>query len=99
MKADADLIEEAVLVFAETGPIGRDTAIDAIREEVVTSLRLGLGPELNLLSWGPDHARTVSTQLRQEAGRAVNRTPGPAPLEAEHKGVETHGDCTWLRGT
>ena len=28
------VIEEAVLVFAETGPIGRDTAIDAIREEV-----------------------------------------------------------------
>ncbi|MGE0666539.1 MAG: hypothetical protein AB7O49_08280 [Sphingomonadales bacterium] len=28
------LIEEAVLVFGETGPIGRDTAIDAIRKEV-----------------------------------------------------------------
>ncbi len=34
--------------------------LDSIREEVVTSLRLGLGPEANLLSWGPDHARTVS---------------------------------------
>ena len=34
--------------------------LDAIREEVVTSLRLGLGPERNLLDWGPDHARTVS---------------------------------------
>ncbi|MBY6061261.1 glutamate synthase large subunit [Microbacterium esteraromaticum] len=34
--------------------------LDAIREEVVTSLRLGLGPERNLLSWGPDHARTVT---------------------------------------
>ncbi len=28
------LIEEAVLVFAETGPIGRDEAVDAIRQEV-----------------------------------------------------------------
>jgi hypothetical protein len=28
------LIEEAVLVFGETGPIGRDTAIDAIHKEV-----------------------------------------------------------------
>ncbi|MGB3375197.1 MAG: glutamate synthase large subunit, partial [Microbacterium sp.] len=34
--------------------------LDAIREEVVTSLRLGLGPERNLLEWGPEHARTVS---------------------------------------
>lgn len=34
--------------------------LDAIREEVVTSLRLGLGPERNLLEWGPGHARTVS---------------------------------------
>ncbi|CAI7659829.1 unnamed protein product, partial [Penicillium discolor] len=28
--------------------------------EVVTSLKLGLGPEVNLLSWGPEHTRTVS---------------------------------------
>ncbi|WP_353113769.1 glutamate synthase large subunit [Microbacterium sp.] len=34
--------------------------LDAIREEVVTSLRLGLGPERNLLSWGPEHAETVT---------------------------------------
>ena len=33
--------------------------LDAIREEVVTSLSLGLGPERNLLDWGPDHARTI----------------------------------------
>lgn len=33
--------------------------LDAIREEVVTNLALGLGPERNLLSWGPEHARTV----------------------------------------
>ena len=37
--------------------------LDAIREEVVTSLRLGLGPERNLLSWGPDHARTVTLEF------------------------------------
>ena len=34
--------------------------LDSIREEVVTSLRIGLGPEPNLLSWGPEHARTVT---------------------------------------
>ncbi|MBA8816153.1 glutamate synthase (NADPH/NADH) large chain [Microbacterium halimionae] len=34
--------------------------LDSIREEVVTSLSLGLGPEPNLLTWGADHARTVT---------------------------------------
>ncbi|KAA9135159.1 glutamate synthase large subunit [Microbacterium caowuchunii] len=34
--------------------------LDSIREEVVTSLSLGLGPEGNLLSEGPDHARAVT---------------------------------------
>ena len=33
--------------------------LDAIREEVVTSLKLGLGPERNLLSSTPEHARQV----------------------------------------
>ena len=34
--------------------------LDAIREEVVTSLGLGLGPERNLLAWGSEHARSVT---------------------------------------
>ncbi|MGB4138069.1 MAG: glutamate synthase large subunit, partial [Microbacterium sp.] len=34
--------------------------LDAIREDVVTSLRLGLGREHNLLSWGPEHAQSVT---------------------------------------
>ncbi len=34
--------------------------LDSIREEVVTSLSLGLGPERNLLDWGPDHTRTIT---------------------------------------
>ncbi len=34
--------------------------LDSIREEVVTSLALGLGPERNLLAWGPDHTRTIT---------------------------------------
>ncbi|MCR2818638.1 glutamate synthase large subunit [Microbacterium sp. zg.Y1090] len=34
--------------------------LDSIREEVVTSLRAGLGPERNLLSYGPDHARQIT---------------------------------------
>ncbi|MHB1171500.1 MAG: glutamate synthase large subunit [Lacisediminihabitans sp.] len=33
--------------------------LDSIREEVVTSLRLGLGPERNLLDATPEHARQV----------------------------------------
>ncbi|HEY0248582.1 MAG TPA: glutamate synthase large subunit [Gryllotalpicola sp.] len=33
--------------------------LDSIREEVVTSMRLGLGPERNLLSATPQHARQV----------------------------------------
>ncbi|WP_194422425.1 glutamate synthase large subunit [Microbacterium abyssi] len=37
--------------------------LDSIREEVVTSLRSSLGPERNLLSWGPEHTRTVSVDF------------------------------------
>ncbi|AGW41319.1 glutamate synthase subunit alpha [Leifsonia xyli subsp. cynodontis DSM 46306] len=33
--------------------------LDSIREEVVTSLALGVGPERNLLTAGPEHARQV----------------------------------------
>ncbi len=33
--------------------------LDSIREEVVTSLKLGLGPERNLLDASPEHARQV----------------------------------------
>ena len=33
--------------------------LDSIREEVVTSLKLGLGPERNLLAAAPEHARQV----------------------------------------
>ncbi|MGJ4843771.1 glutamate synthase large subunit [Leifsonia sp. Le1] len=33
--------------------------LDSIREEVVTSLKLGLGPERNLLVAGPEHAKQV----------------------------------------
>jgi glutamate synthase (NADPH/NADH) large chain len=34
--------------------------LDSIREEVVTSLKTGLGPEPNLLASGPGHARRVT---------------------------------------
>ncbi len=34
--------------------------LDSIREEVVTSMKLGLGPERNLLTATPEHARQVS---------------------------------------
>jgi glutamate synthase (NADPH/NADH) large chain len=33
--------------------------LDSIREEVVTSMSLGLGPERNLLSAGPEHAKQI----------------------------------------
>ncbi|MBN9632912.1 MAG: glutamate synthase large subunit [Actinobacteria bacterium] len=33
--------------------------LDSIREEVVTTMKLGLGPERNLLTAGPEHARQV----------------------------------------
>ncbi|MET0302800.1 MAG: glutamate synthase large subunit, partial [Microbacteriaceae bacterium] len=33
--------------------------LDSIREEVVTSMKLGLGPERNLLDAGPDHAKQI----------------------------------------
>ncbi|MFB8385931.1 glutamate synthase large subunit [Microbacterium sp. NPDC055910] len=34
--------------------------LDSIREEIVTSLRAGIGPERNLLAWGPDHTRQIT---------------------------------------
>jgi glutamate synthase (NADPH/NADH) large chain len=34
--------------------------LDSIRESVVTSLQTGIGPERNLLAWGPDHARQIT---------------------------------------
>ena len=33
--------------------------LDSIREEVVTSLKLGIGPNENLLAEGPEHARSI----------------------------------------
>ncbi|WP_314145883.1 glutamate synthase large subunit [uncultured Leifsonia sp.] len=33
--------------------------LDSIREEVVTTMKLGLGPERNLLTAGPEHAKQV----------------------------------------
>jgi glutamate synthase (NADPH/NADH) large chain len=37
--------------------------LDSIREEVVTSMRRGLGPELNLLEATPEHARQVVVEF------------------------------------
>ena len=37
--------------------------LDSIREEVVTSMRVGLGPERNLLSATPEHARHVGLEF------------------------------------
>ena len=37
--------------------------LDSIREEVVTSMKLGLGPERNLLTATPEHARQVALEF------------------------------------
>jgi glutamate synthase (NADPH/NADH) large chain len=60
--------------------------LDSIREEIVTSLHVGLGPERNLLTATPEHARQVSLTFPvidndalakiihlQEDGRPVTR--------------------------
>lgn len=77
--------------------------LDSIREEVVTSLSLGLGPERNLLSWGPDHTRTVTLDFpvidndelakiqhidTALPGRTSVTIRGLYRVEAGHKGMQ-----------
>lgn len=77
--------------------------LDSIREEVVTSLSLGLGPEGNLLSWGPRHTRTVTLDFpvidndelakiqhidTALPGRSSVTIRGLYRVEAGHKGMQ-----------
>ncbi len=77
--------------------------LDSIREEVVTSLSLGLGPERNLLSWGADHTRTVTLDFpvidndelakiqhidTALPGRSSVTIRGLYRVEAGHKGLQ-----------
>ncbi|GAA1693649.1 glutamate synthase large subunit [Microbacterium sediminicola] len=77
--------------------------LDSIREEVVTSLSLGLGPERNLLAWGPDHAKTVTLDFpvldndelakiqhidTAVPGRSSVTIRGLYRAEAGHKGMQ-----------
>ena len=77
--------------------------LDSIREEVVTSLGLGLGPERNLLDWGPDHTRVVTLDFpvidndelakiqhidTALPGRTSVTIRGLYRVEAGHKGME-----------
>ncbi|WP_154096673.1 glutamate synthase large subunit [Microbacterium testaceum] len=77
--------------------------LDSIREEVVTSLSLGLGPERNLLAWGPDHTRTVTLDFpvidndelakiqhidTALPGRSSVTIRGLYRVEAGHKGLQ-----------
>ena len=77
--------------------------LDSIREEVVTSLALGLGPERNLLSWGPDHTRVVTLDFpvidndelakiqhidTALPGRTSVTIRGLYRVEAGHKGMQ-----------
>lgn len=52
--------------------------LDSIREQVVTSLSTSLGPERNLLSAGPEHARQVSLDFpvidNDELAKVVHMT-------------------------
>ncbi|MPV49927.1 hypothetical protein GCG21_07895 [Pseudactinotalea sp. HY160] len=45
--------------FCEPRPQVTQAPIDAVREEVVSSLAAAIGPEANLLADGPEHARKV----------------------------------------
>ncbi|MGX5694605.1 glutamate synthase large subunit [Agromyces soli] len=55
--------------------------LDSIREAVVTSLGTGLGPERNLLTAGPEHARQVSLDFpvidNDELAKIVHIDPRP----------------------
>ncbi|KAJ1681605.1 hypothetical protein LUZ63_023185 [Rhynchospora breviuscula] len=77
--------------------------LDSIREEVVTSLSLGLGPEHNLLDWGPEHTRTVTLDFpvidndelakiqhidTALPGRSSVTIRGLYRVEAGHKGMQ-----------
>ncbi|SIR57982.1 glutamate synthase large subunit [Microbacterium sp. RURRCA19A] len=77
--------------------------LDSIREEVVTSLSLGLGPERNLLDWGPEHTRTVTLDFpvidndelakiqhidTALPGRSSVTVRGLYRVEAGHKGLQ-----------
>ncbi|MDF2667130.1 MAG: gltB, partial [Microbacterium sp.] len=77
--------------------------LDSIREEVVTSLSLGLGPERNLLDWGPEHTRTVTLDFpvidndelakiqhidTALRGRSSVTIRGLYRVEAGHKGLQ-----------
>ncbi len=77
--------------------------LDSIREEVVTSLALGLGPERNLLDWGPQHARSVTLDFpvidndelakiqhidTALPGRSSVTIRGLYRVEAGHKGMQ-----------
>ncbi|KAA9110591.1 glutamate synthase large subunit [Microbacterium rhizomatis] len=77
--------------------------LDSIREEVVTSLSLGLGPERNLLTWGPEHARTITLDFpvinndelakiqhidTAVPGRSSVTVRGLYRVEAGHKGMQ-----------
>ncbi len=77
--------------------------LDSIREEVVTSLALGLGPERNLLDWGPEHARSVTLDFpvidndelakiqhidTALPGRSSVTIRGLYRVEAGHKGMQ-----------
>ncbi|HET6824584.1 MAG TPA: glutamate synthase large subunit, partial [Amnibacterium sp.] len=58
--------------------------LDSIREEVVTSLRLGLGPERNLLSATPRHARQVVLDFpvidNDELAKLIHIDPHPGSV-------------------
>ncbi len=65
--------------------------LDSIREEVVTSMKLGLGPERNLLTAGPEHARQVTLDFpvidNDELAKIQHIEPAAARLTVTVKGL------------
>ncbi|HEY0259617.1 MAG TPA: glutamate synthase large subunit, partial [Lacisediminihabitans sp.] len=60
--------------------------LDSIREEVVTSLKLGLGPERNLLAATPEHARQVILDFPVIDNDELAKIQHIAPMPA-HSGL------------
>ncbi|MFC5501651.1 glutamate synthase large subunit [Lysinimonas soli] len=61
--------------------------LDSIREEVVTSMKLGLGPERNLLTATPEHARQVVLEfpvIDNDELAKIQHIQAPATGQLEH---------------
>ena len=65
--------------------------LDSIREEVVTSMSLGIGPELNLLEPGPDHTHQVVLDFPVLDNDELAKIQHIDPQPGQHTTVTIHG--------